>query len=87
MSQLNDNENRLRFAYWVPNVSGGLVVSKIPQRTGWDYEYNRKLAGAGRGTPASNTRCRRCATWPATGPSSSTSRPASAWRCCWPPSG
>ena len=33
-----------RFAYWVPNVSGGLVVSKIPQRTGWDYEYNRKLA-------------------------------------------
>jgi FMNH2-dependent dimethyl sulfone monooxygenase len=34
----------LRFAYWVPNVSGGLVVSKIEQRTSWSYEYNRKLA-------------------------------------------
>ncbi|MHA7848500.1 dimethylsulfone monooxygenase SfnG [Serratia sp. D1N4] len=34
----------LQFAYWVPNVSGGLVVSKIPQRTQWDAPYNRKLA-------------------------------------------
>ena len=34
----------IRFAYWVPNVSGGLVVSKIPQRTNWDIDYNRKLA-------------------------------------------
>ncbi len=29
---------------WVPNVSGGLVVSRIPQRTSWDAGYNRKLA-------------------------------------------
>jgi dimethylsulfone monooxygenase len=34
----------LKFAYWVPNVSGGLVVSKIEQRTDWGYEYNRDLA-------------------------------------------
>ncbi|PHM27662.1 dimethylsulfone monooxygenase SfnG [Xenorhabdus budapestensis] len=34
----------LQFAYWVPNVSGGLVVSKIPQRTQWDALYNRQLA-------------------------------------------
>ncbi len=34
----------IRFAYWVPNVSGGLVISKIPQRTSWDAEYNRELA-------------------------------------------
>lgn len=34
----------LQFAYWVPNVSGGLVVSKIPQRTSWDLDYNIKLA-------------------------------------------
>jgi len=34
----------LKFAYWVPNVSGGLVVSKIPQRTGWDYESNKRYA-------------------------------------------
>ena len=34
----------IKFAYWVPNVSGGLVISKIEQRTDWSYEYNRKLA-------------------------------------------
>jgi FMNH2-dependent dimethyl sulfone monooxygenase len=34
----------IRFAYWVPNVSGGLVISEIPQRTSWDGEYNRRLA-------------------------------------------
>ncbi|MDQ0474709.1 dimethylsulfone monooxygenase SfnG [Labrys wisconsinensis] len=34
----------VKFAYWVPNVSGGLVISKIEQRTGWDIDYNRKLA-------------------------------------------
>ncbi|WP_442884677.1 dimethylsulfone monooxygenase SfnG [Arthrobacter sp. Soc17.1.1.1] len=39
-----DLSTPLKFAYWVPNVSGGLVVSTIEQRTGWDFEYNRKLA-------------------------------------------
>ncbi|WP_460719982.1 dimethylsulfone monooxygenase SfnG [Nocardia heshunensis] len=34
----------MKFAYWVPNVSGGLVVSNIEQRTDWSYEYNKKLA-------------------------------------------
>lgn len=34
----------LKFAYWVPNVSGGLVVSKVEQRTDWSLEYNTKLA-------------------------------------------
>ncbi|MDZ4876584.1 MAG: FMNH(2)-dependent dimethylsulfone monooxygenase [Chroococcidiopsis cubana SAG 39.79] len=34
----------IKFAYWVPNVSGGLVVSKIPQRTDWTYDYNAQLA-------------------------------------------
>lgn len=34
----------IQFAYWVPNVSGGLVVSHIPQRTDWSYEYNVQLA-------------------------------------------
>lgn len=34
----------LQFAYWVPNVSGGLVISDIEQRTRWDFDYNRKLA-------------------------------------------
>ncbi|OBJ83319.1 dimethylsulfone monooxygenase SfnG [Mycobacterium sp. 1245852.3] len=34
----------LRFAYWVPNVSGGLVTSTIEQRTDWDFDYNATLA-------------------------------------------
>lgn len=33
---INDDPDRVKFAYWVPNVSGGLVISKIPQRT----QYN-----------------------------------------------
>ena len=33
-SDINDDPARVKFAYWVPNVSGGLVISKIPQRTG-----------------------------------------------------
>ncbi|MEV0081305.1 dimethylsulfone monooxygenase SfnG [Saccharopolyspora sp. NPDC050642] len=34
----------LKFAYWVPNVSGGLVTSKIEQRTDFGFDYNKKLA-------------------------------------------
>jgi FMNH2-dependent dimethyl sulfone monooxygenase len=34
----------IKFAYWVPNVSGGLVVSTLPQRTDWSFEYNTWLA-------------------------------------------
>ncbi|WP_409303138.1 dimethylsulfone monooxygenase SfnG [Pseudomonas sp. KCJK8993] len=38
------SQQSVKFAYWVPNVSGGLVVSKIEQRTHWGIDYNRKLA-------------------------------------------
>jgi FMNH2-dependent dimethyl sulfone monooxygenase len=38
------NHDPIKFAYWVPNVSGGLVISKIPQRTDWSLDYNVKLA-------------------------------------------
>ncbi len=41
---MSQEQQPIRFAYWVPNVSGGLVVSKIEQRTSWDIDYNRKLA-------------------------------------------
>jgi dimethylsulfone monooxygenase len=34
----------LKFAYWVPNVSGGLVISKISQKTGWSFEDNARYA-------------------------------------------
>ena len=43
MSQ-SSAQNGIKFAYWVPNVSGGLVVSTIKQRTDWSLEYNEKLA-------------------------------------------
>ena len=43
MSQQN---KKITFAYWVPNVSGGLVVSNIEQRTDWSYDYNVRLAQA-----------------------------------------
>lgn len=36
----------LRFAYWVPNVSGGLVVSTIAQRTNHGIDYNIEAARA-----------------------------------------
>ncbi|KAM0748094.1 alkanesulfonate monooxygenase [Meredithblackwellia eburnea MCA 4105] len=35
---------RLKYNARVPNVSGGLVTSKIAQRTDWSPEYNVKLA-------------------------------------------
>ncbi|ENU79615.1 dimethyl sulfone monooxygenase SfnG [Acinetobacter sp. ANC 3789] len=38
------SQQQLQFAYWVPNVSGGLVVSNIEQRTEWNIDYNKKLA-------------------------------------------
>ncbi len=34
----------IELAYWVPNVSGGLVTSTVPQRTDWRFPYNRRLA-------------------------------------------
>ncbi|PWW43252.1 MULTISPECIES: dimethylsulfone monooxygenase SfnG [Paenibacillus] len=34
----------MQFAYWVPNVSGGLVISNIPQKTGWSFEDNARYA-------------------------------------------
>jgi hypothetical protein len=42
--KLNADPERIKFAYWVPNVSGGLVISKIPQRTNWDLESNVNYA-------------------------------------------
>ncbi len=44
MPQADRTAEPLRFAYWVPNVSGGLVTSTIEQRTDWSFEYKRELA-------------------------------------------
>ncbi|KAL9080646.1 MAG: hypothetical protein Q9157_000622 [Trypethelium eluteriae] len=43
-NQLNSDPNRIKFAYWVPNVSGGLVISKIPQQTDWTLDANIRYA-------------------------------------------
>ncbi|KAL8768038.1 MAG: hypothetical protein Q9194_005814 [Teloschistes cf. exilis] len=42
--KLNSEPSRIKFAYWVPNVSGGLVISKIKQRTKWDLDSNAGYA-------------------------------------------
>lgn len=34
----------LQFAYWAPNVSGGLVISNIPQKTDWTFDANKRYA-------------------------------------------
>ncbi len=34
----------LQFAYWAPNVSGGLVISNIPQKTDWSFDANKRYA-------------------------------------------
>lgn len=36
--------DQLEFAYWVPNISGGLVVTTIPMDTDWSPEANIKYA-------------------------------------------
>jgi hypothetical protein len=40
---INSAQDRVKFAYWVPNVSGGLVISKIKQRT--KYVFSTVLIG------------------------------------------
>ncbi|KAJ7507551.1 alkanesulfonate monooxygenase [Mycena galericulata] len=44
LHRLNSDPGRVKFAYWVPNISGGLVISQIPQRTHWDLEANKIYA-------------------------------------------
>ncbi|MFI8633064.1 dimethylsulfone monooxygenase SfnG [Microbacterium sp. NPDC077663] len=44
MTETTEAVEPTKFAYWVPNVSGGLVVSSIEQRTSFDLDYNIELA-------------------------------------------
>ena len=46
----------IKFAYWVPNVSGGLVVSKIEQRTDWGIRLQPQAGADRRERRASSTR-------------------------------
>ncbi|MBP1934528.1 dimethylsulfone monooxygenase SfnG [Ammoniphilus resinae] len=34
--------SELKFAYWIPNKSSGLLLSKIPQRTDWTFQGNKR---------------------------------------------
>lgn len=38
------DSDQLEFAYWVPNISGGLVVTTLPMDTDWTPEANIKYA-------------------------------------------
>ena len=38
------SHDEVQFAYWVPNVSGGLVVTKLPMQTRWDHRANVEYA-------------------------------------------
>lgn len=33
-----------KFAYWVPNVSGGLVITDWPMKTDWKWPFNKRIA-------------------------------------------
>ena len=36
--------DQIEFAYWVPNISGGLVITTLPMDTDWTPEANIKYA-------------------------------------------
>jgi dimethylsulfone monooxygenase len=36
--------DEVQFSYWVPNISGGLVVTTLPMQTEWDHESNVRYA-------------------------------------------
>jgi FMNH2-dependent dimethyl sulfone monooxygenase len=36
--------DEIQFSYWVPNISGGLVVTTLPMQTEWDHEANVRYA-------------------------------------------
>ena len=36
--------HQIEFSYWVPNISGGLVITTLPMDTEWDHEANVKYA-------------------------------------------
>ncbi|MBX6764917.1 MAG: dimethyl sulfone monooxygenase SfnG [Rubrobacteraceae bacterium] len=38
------DEGEVQFAYWVPNVSGGLVITTLPMQTEWDRDANVRYA-------------------------------------------
>ncbi len=40
------DEGEIQFAYWVPNVSGGLVITTLPMDTEWDRDANIRYARA-----------------------------------------
>ncbi|MDN3024283.1 hypothetical protein [Streptomyces sp. S.PB5] len=80
----------VKFAYRVPDVSGGLVAGKIEQRTDWGFGLNVPaiqlvfvnfclgIAGGALRTAAANTREKSRSTW---------CRPAHTGRCAGSSSG
>lgn len=38
------SKDEVQFAYWVPNISGGLVITTLPMQTDWDHDSNVRYA-------------------------------------------
>ncbi len=38
------SKDEVQFAYWVPNISGGLVITTLPMDTEWTHEANVRYA-------------------------------------------
>jgi FMNH2-dependent dimethyl sulfone monooxygenase len=38
------SKDEVQFAYWVPNISGGLVITMLPMQTEWDHDSNVRYA-------------------------------------------
>ncbi len=76
----------LSFAYWVPNVSGGLVTSDIEQRTHFDFDFNVRVAQLAERN-GFDYALSQVGTPRPTAPTSSTSRPRSRSASCSRPSG
>jgi FMNH2-dependent dimethyl sulfone monooxygenase len=38
------SKDEVQFSYWVPNISGGLVITNLPMQTEWDHDANVRYA-------------------------------------------
>jgi dimethylsulfone monooxygenase len=41
---LEESKDEVQFSYWVPNISGGLVITMLPMQTEWDHDSNVRYA-------------------------------------------
>ena len=61
------SSSEIQFAYWVPNISGGLVITKLPMQTKWDHDSTARYAqvAEANGFTAALAQARWCASYDA----------------------